>query len=206
MLNQDIYEILDLVPYFNNDGISSDKDRTDGDFTGAGNTYPEEDLPPSNSIFTCDGVMFQFPDKRDGANNNISLEGQHIPVPESLYDKLFLLGASDDNSLEDTLRFSFADGTLEEALLGLSSWRLCHNLKYGERVAIKCRGFHFPSQHVDTDNIPVDYGIWMQKVPVPTHQPLIATELPDNPGMHIFALTLRRVHSGKLKSARRVFV
>lgn len=193
---RDAYLILDLTPYFNNDGISSDADRTDGDFTGSGHpynyTYPEEDLPASRSLLECDGVVFRFPDKRDGLNNNISLEGQRIPVPKDLYDSLYLLGASDGISLEDVIRFIFVDGDQEEAFLGLSRWSACHSLQYGERVAVQCSGYHSPAQHVYTDRVEVDYGIWMQRASICRAGPLMAVELPDNPGMHVFAMTLHR--------------
>ena len=197
----DRYMMLDLVPHFNNDGISSDADRTDGDFTGRGNTYPEEDLPASNSVLECDGVIFRFPDKRDGLNNNISLEGQCIAVSEDRYDALFLLGASSGYSVEDKVRFGFADGRYGEAFLGLSSWRLSRNLKYGERVAVKCSGYHFPSQHVYTDRIDVDYGIWMQYIPIGSDGHLTHIEFPDNPDLHIFSITMRRAGSDARRGA-----
>lgn len=184
---------LDLAAHFNNDGISSDADRTDGDFTGAGNTYPEEDLPPSNSVVVCEGVPFRFPDKGDGLNNNVSLEGQRIPVPEGRYDTLYFLGASGGYSMEDTIRFAFANDFTELATFGLSSWRLCHSLKYGERVAIQCSGYHFPSQHVYTDRIDVDYGIWMQRILICNDGVLESIEFPDNPDLHVFSMTLRRM-------------
>lgn len=194
----DHYMMLDLTSHFNNDGISSDADRTDGDFTGLGNTYPEEDLPASNSFLECDGVIFRFPDKRDGLKNNISLEGQRIAVPENRYDGLFFLGASSGYSVEDMVRFVFGNGKYEDAFLGLSSWRLCHNLKYGERVAVICSGYHFPSQHVYTRLIDVDYGIWMQYIPMDNNSHLTHIELPDNPDLHIFAITLRGLPGSNL--------
>ena len=196
MTGRDVFELLDLSTYFNQDGISSDEDRTDGDFAGTGRTYPAEDLPSSNSILRCDNVLFRFPDKRDGAKNNIALEGQRIPVPMHPYESLHLLGVSAGTSLEDTVRFFFADGVSEEAFLGLSSSRRGHDLKYGERVAIQCTGFHYPSRHVYTDKLDLIYGIWMQTVPVRSYKPLLTIQLPDNPGMHVFALTLQRRYAG----------
>ena len=194
----DHYMMLDLASHFNNDGISSDADRTDGDFTGLGNTYPEEDLPTSNSVLECDGVIFRFPDKRDGLENNISLEGQRIGVPVNRYDGLFLLGASSGYSVEDTVRFVFENRKCENTYFGLSSWRLCRNLKYGERVAVKCSGYHFPSQHVFTEHLDVDYGIWMQYIPIGTDSQLTHIEFPDNPDLHIFAITLRGLPGSNL--------
>ena len=189
---RDGYLMLDLTPHFNNDGISSDADLTDGAFTPDGFSYPEEDLPESNTILEVDGVVFRFPDKRDGVHNNVSLEGQRICVPEGLYDCLYLLGASECISLEDTLHFTFADGSHGDTLLGLTSWDSGHSLSYGETVAIRCDGYHYPLKHVDTRRTGNFYGMWMQNVTICAHRPLVAILLPDNPAMHIFAITLHR--------------
>ena len=199
MDSHDAYLILDLTPYFNNDGISYDADRTDGNFDGDGATYPAEDLPPSNSPVECEGVVFRFPSKEDGQNNNIVLEGQWIVVPQDVFDGLYFLGVSLGGYLEDVVRFVFADGSKEEAFLGLSGWNKSHNLRYGERVGMLCSGYHFPSKHIYTDRVGVDYGIWMQHIPIGAAHPLVAVELPDNPGMHIFAMTLHRLSTGKNK-------
>ncbi len=199
MDSHDAYLILDLAPYFNNDGISYDVDRTDGNFDGDGATYPAEDLPPSNSPVECEGIVFRFPSKEDGQNNNIVLEGQRIAVPQDVFDGLYFLGVSLGGYLEDVIRFVFADGSKEEAFLGLSGWNKSHNLKYGERVGMLCSGYHFPSKHIYTDRVGVDYGIWMQHIPICVTRPLVAVELPDNPGMHIFAMTLHRTCASRNK-------
>lgn len=190
----DAYLILDLTPYFNSDGITSDEDRADGFFTANTYTYPEEDLPASNSIVECDGVVFRFPDKGAGRDNNISLEGQRISVPEDLYDTAHFLGASEEIGLGENIQFTFSDGGREEAFLGLSGWGRGRELEYGERVAIRCSGYHIlrpVSYHRYTDKIGLDHGIWMQSVPIPS-RPLVEIELPDLPPMHVFSMTLRR--------------
>jgi alpha-L-fucosidase 2 len=182
------FQVVELTSYCNNDGISSDADRSDGDFTGTGQTYPEEDLPPSNSLFKCGEVPFIFPDKSDGKFNNISLEGQGLPIETERNQRLRILGAA-DLSLEDRIVLNTNQGIQHELPLRLSSWRLGRDLKYGEVPAILCSGFHFPSQHVYTERLDLAYGIWMQTIPLPDEQ-ANALVLPDNPGMHIFALTL----------------
>ena len=196
---EDDYLILNLTHYFNSDGISSDEDRADGFFTANGYTYAEEDLPASNSILECDDVVFQFPDKSAGRDNNISLEGQKIPVPEDLYDTVYFLGAAEEISLRENIQFAFSDGGREEALLGLSGWGLGRELEYGESAAIQCEGYHIVrpvSYHRYTDTLGLDHGIWMQSVSIPD-RPLVGIELPDLPPMHIFAMTLHRTEIGK---------
>ena len=186
-----IYLLLDLTSCFNCDGISSDTDRSDGDFNGSGATYPAEDLPESNALLQCRGVPFRFPDKGDARDNNMALEGQRVPVPRRRYETLYLLGAAEED-FEDTVRWIGTDGMERTARLGLSGWGKGHDLRYGECVAVRCSGYHFPSRHVYTGRVGVDYGLWMQKLPIPAPGRLAAIQFPDNPGMHIFATTLRR--------------
>ena len=190
--------VLDLGPYFNNDGVSTDDDRTDGDFTGAGVTYPAEDLPPSNALVQYDGVSFRFPDKRDGLDNNVSLEGQTLPIEPGLYSELHVLGAAED-SLEDVIRFATEDHVLREAPFALSAWHRGWGLQYGESLSIACSGYHHSTGHVCTAHLGVCYGIWMQTVQIPAGSRLVSIQLPDNPGMHLFAMTLARGPAGRAK-------
>ena len=192
---------LGLEPYFNNDGISTDDDRTDGDFTGAGVTYPAEDLPPSNALVDYGGVVFRFPDKRDGLDNNISLEGQTVPVGPDFYSALHVLGSAED-SLEDVVGFVTESRGSPESPLALSAWHRGRGLQYGERLAIPCSGYHHPSGHVRTSHLGVCYGIWMQTVQIRASFRLVALQLPDNPGMHLFAMTLTRDPAGGTRGDR----
>ncbi|MDP6775732.1 MAG: hypothetical protein QGI83_03090 [Candidatus Latescibacteria bacterium] len=189
------FRVLDLGPYYNNDGISTDENRADGDFTGAGVTYPAEDLPPSYARVEYGGVAFRFPSKLDGLDNNVSLEAQAVPVYPGLYSALHVLGSGED-SLEDIVHFVGEDGNTHEPTLALSAWHRGNSLLYGELQAIVCTGYHHSSGHIATSHLGVCYGIWMQSVRIRTSTRLVSIRLPDNPGMHIFAMTLARGPAG----------
>lgn len=186
------FHMVDMMPWYNNDGISANEDRSDGDFSGTGATYASDLLPPSNSLVECDGILFLFPDKSNGKKNNMSLVGQTVPVEEDFYECLHILGVSASNSLADQIRFHYSDGTVSDARLALSSWRSVENLQYGEKVAVHCLGFHFQSRRVDTTLTGAHCGIWMQSIRTPHCLPLKAIQFADLPELRIFAITLTR--------------
>jgi len=186
------FKVLDLSPYFNNDGISWDTDRSDGDFGYEhGMTFPAEELPESNSIVTLCGVDFLFPDKSDGAKNNMVLEGQTVPVPVGRYSEVYILGASDWGSFEEKVVLLYSDGGREEVTLGLTECFAHGRLRFGEKEAIVCTGYHFPDADVHSPRGNTSCGIWLQTLKVDPERELEAIQFGDNPSMHIFAITLR---------------
>lgn len=192
MKDKENFEIIDLSPYFNNDGISYDTNRSDGDFDGHGMTFPAEELPESDAIITLYGIDFLFPDKSDGAKNNLTLEGQTIAVLMNKYSDIYILGASEWGSFEEEVTLQYADGDCEKALLGLTNCNIHFGmLRFGEKEAIKCTGSHFPHADMHSSRGNMNCGIWLQVLRANPRKELKAIQLGDNPSMHIFALTLR---------------
>ena len=186
------FEVLDLSPYFNNDGISWDTDRSDGDFDGHGMTFPAEELPESNCIVTLCGVDILFPDKGDGVKNNMVLEGQTVPVPVGRYSEIYILGASDWGSFEEEVALRYSDGRYERVLLGLTNCNIpLGRLRFGEKEAIRCTGCHFPDADLHSPRGNTSCGIWLQTLKADPERELEAIQFGDNPSMHIFAITLR---------------
>lgn len=136
---------VDLRPYFNNDGMSFDAAKNDGDFDGNGGTFPAEELPPSNALIHLDGVPFYFPSKEDGARNNMALSGQSIAFPPVRIKAVHVLGAVEGQAgevYEEEVTLSLEDGTLHPFYIGMSNWLLPP--RYNERVAFQCSHLHFP--------------------------------------------------------------
>ncbi|MFI6292583.1 glycosyl hydrolase family 95 catalytic domain-containing protein [Nonomuraea sp. NPDC050790] len=112
---------VDLSSWFDNDGVSSHELMTDGDFDGSGYTYPAEELPPAGPL-THEGLTFAFPATGDGARNNVTAQGQTIPVPQGRYRRLWLLGASAFGDASGRLVATYADGTTAEVPFTLPNW------------------------------------------------------------------------------------
>jgi len=142
---------VNLSEYFNNDGISYDDLKSDGDFDGFGATYPAEELPPSNSLIAINGVPFLFPSKELDYKNNMSLSGQIMPVEINTYKNLFILGSTEGKngeSFEEEVTVSLLDGTYASICVGLSNWLL--RPIYNEQLAFLCTHIHYPDEGQNT--------------------------------------------------------
>jgi hypothetical protein len=80
---------------FNQDGISFDNNRSDGNLD-SNLTIPAELLP---EIVVCEDIQFKIGNTADGQNNVVSSNGQQINLPQGKYNKLYILAnASEDLS------------------------------------------------------------------------------------------------------------
>ncbi len=99
---------------FNLDGISTDEDRTDGDFDGPGNSLAGELLPDT---VVCGGVPFCIGPRLAGQANVMSCRGQRLDVPQGPYDQLYLLAAAVGGDRPAQFTVEAADGQQHHAEL-----------------------------------------------------------------------------------------
>lgn len=76
---------------FDLDGVSTDKDRADGDFDGKKHTISAELLPHE---LTIDGVSFTFGPGTTGQKNVVVPNGQVLHLPEGTFTRLYLIAAA----------------------------------------------------------------------------------------------------------------
>lgn len=177
--------MVDLSSHVNNDGISYAHAPDDGSFNVWGNTFPAEELPDSHSITVVGGVPFRFPDKRNGRLNNLRCARQLVAVPHARYDWIYLLAAAERRT-EDLLYLHYRTQAVDPEWLRVSDFWPETAPRFGELAALSCGRLHYP-RHVQPGMGPT---IWRQRVPVPREQDLAAFRLPDNPAIHVFAVTL----------------
>jgi hypothetical protein len=186
------FACVDLATLFNNDGISYVGNVLDGDLDGTGMTFPAQHLPSSNALaWLCD-IPFLFPDKEDGALNNLALDGQRINTPGGCYCRVHLLGCSDAGDQQEEVVLEYSDSTTN-CLLGLSSCRTAWGARYGELSAVAFQEMHFRPGDSHCMNVEQACSLWIQTIAVDPHRGLLSLVMPMNITMHLFALTLRRV-------------
>ncbi len=76
---------------FNLDGVSTDKNRADGDFDGQKHTIAGEQLPDEIDL---DGVTFAFGSKADGAKNVYVPHGERLTLPSGSFNRVYVLAAA----------------------------------------------------------------------------------------------------------------
>ncbi len=183
---------FDLRRYFNNDGISSNENRFDGNFDVTdntyGSTYPAEELPPGNSIIPVSGtggLLVVFPSKRDGDVNNISCEKQILEgFSHQPFTAIYFVGAGTNGDQDGVFKFRYLDGTIEEKSLVFHDW--CSGGGDLEQLVI------FSSDHRHNykgEDEQVPCGLFALKIETDPDKTLVAIQLPDNRDIHIFAVS-----------------
>ncbi|MFF5846525.1 hypothetical protein ACIP4T_32860 [Streptomyces massasporeus] len=177
---------LDLRPHLDNTGITRPDDLGAGAFNVWSNTFPAQHLPPADPDGTVDvgGVPFRFPAQLKGPDN-LRCTGQRLDVPKDRYDWIYLLAAGERRT-EDVLHLHFADGTADPEWLRVPDFWPQTPPHFGFTSGITFPVMHYP-RHIQRDMSP---SLWRVRVPVPREAELTGIHLPDNPAIHVFALTL----------------
>jgi hypothetical protein len=148
------------------------------------------------------GVVFRFGGA--GASDNVGCEGQLVALRPGRYAGLHVLGMCDWRSCEEPLCLRYADGSAERARLGLSDAVSFDGPRFGERPGLRGRlvardslvphaflfGVPVPDSDYQVQETAWDAVVWHQTVPVDPRRTLVGCDLPDNPAMHLFGLTL----------------
>jgi hypothetical protein len=174
---------VDLSSYFDNRGITRRDDLSGGAFNIWSNTFPAGELP-SGPVIISGGLRFRFPDSGP-AGDNLRCTGQLLEVPPGRYEWIYLLAAAERRT-EDSVLLHFSDGSVDPEWLRVSDFWPETPGRFGEQESLRCRSLHYP-RHVQA---PMGPAIWRERVPVPRESVLTAVRFPDNPAIHVFALTL----------------
>jgi hypothetical protein len=177
---------VDLSAHADEKGVSEPRRwPTTGGFNVWGNTFPAEGIPVGDEgdIAEIEGIPFRM--GSGGRADHLRCRGQLIEVPADAYDWIHVLAAAERRT-EDELTVHYADGTQRRQWLRVSDFWPETEQRFGELLAFRPRYLMYPrhSQH----NMPP--SAWVQRVPVTVPGALAAVELPDNPAMHVFAMTL----------------
>ncbi|HZM81194.1 MAG TPA: hypothetical protein VFC19_36170 [Candidatus Limnocylindrales bacterium] len=176
---------VNLEGYLNNVGITPSRWPTEGGFNIWSNTFPAEELPARGSIVDVGGVAFIFPAMGPGGEDNLRCRGQRLNVPVGEYDWIYLLAAAERRT-EDAIALLYTDSTVRRQWLRVSDFWPETPARFGEVEAYRCSRMLYP-RHSQANMAPV---IWRCRVPVSVGEPVEAIGLPDNPAIHIFAVTL----------------
>jgi hypothetical protein len=177
--------LVDLESYFDNRGITSETDLATGEFNIWFNSFPAEELPPPGNFIEVGAVPFLFPAPNAQGKDNFRCSGQLIELPPGDYDWIYLLAVAERRS-EDFVYLHYADGATDPEWLRVSDFWAETPAHFGEQHYLRCTCLHYP-RHVQRK---MGSAIWSCPVPVPRLTPLAAIRLPDNPAIHIFALSL----------------
>lgn len=182
------FEQVSLTEQFNNTSRTDTHALGKGAFNIWRNTFPSGELPEPGGTVIVGGVPFAFPGLRGDGADNVRCTGQLIDIgAHGHYDWIYLLVAAERRT-EDPVLLHFASGIVDQEWLRVSDFWPDASAHFGELLAYQCSVLHYP-RHTQERMPPT---IWRQRVPVARAAELVALRLPDNPAIHVFAMTLLR--------------
>ncbi|NQT87033.1 hypothetical protein HQ560_09730 [bacterium] len=181
------FAAVDLTAVYNNDGMAAADKLGDSDFDEWKQGFPAETMPKAG-LFEAAGAAFTFPAKDAGKKNNVICAGQTIALAGKAKCFKILATATGANQ-EAKITVAYADG-VAQLDLKVTDW--CADAAFGEKVGIES------AKRIAVD----DAGklatedkkcrIWVVTIPVDAKRELKSVKLPDNGGIHIFALTVAK--------------
>jgi predicted alpha-1,2-mannosidase len=115
---------VDLSHAYNNDGVATLADASQGDFDGTGLSFAANLLPAPGPV-TLGGVTYQAPPTAGTQLNFVKSTGQALAIPSGTFSSLHIVGASDNGSTgaaSATAVVTFTDGSTATVPLELTGW------------------------------------------------------------------------------------
>ncbi len=189
-------EQVDVELPYNQDVISSDNNRTDGNMSN-GLSYPAELL---SSTIVSEDIQFKTGNSTDGQNNVMAAKGQKINLPAGDYNKIYILAAATGDTKDKlkigsrTVNFNVQDWT---GWIGQHYSRKLYfnDMKVAEITSPYSKGdniaWYANHRHSPKANDAYQYCyIFKYEFNLPKGTKSIT--LPDNAGIKIFAVTVAK--------------
>ncbi len=186
---------IELPLPFDQDVVSSEKNRKNGRFDEQGLSIPAELLPETIMV---DGVQFNFGPKIDGKNNVLSCNGQKITLPKTgNFNHVYILAAALSDT-SGTFKVGSAKASLRiQKYLGNigqfdnRQWDKLGRISGMEKGYIKRNEVAWFSTHLhkDTINIPYQYA-YIFKYALEASPASGILQLPENSAIKIFAISV----------------
>ncbi|MBN1901136.1 hypothetical protein JW926_07420 [Candidatus Sumerlaeota bacterium] len=183
------YEILedvlpvDLRNHFNADTLSFNSHTDDMRQSGGSFSFPAEFFPEPG-IKEILGARFYIPDKTDGMNNTIRVEGQKISFKPDRYAALHLLTTAINGNKELDGAIVQDDGSTIPLALQISDW--CGEPQFGDVPVIKATHRH----SFGGDVFDAEPSIYLHTIPIKSDRNIKGIILPASQDLFIYAMTL----------------
>ena len=193
---------VDLSAAYDVVASSFDTDRSVGNFSGSGESFPAELIPPDGVTGEIkhaypagynwkrfepgqNRISFFYPDKEKGQKSAIACAGQSIAVDKGNYVAVHILGASTRGTQNADISLAYADGT-QSAQMIAGDWGVV-NVE-GTEVGLVARHRHSS----EGDEIGKLCCLHTCKIALDPSKTLTAIVLPKNSDIKIVAITLER--------------
>jgi hypothetical protein len=174
---------VDLTGERTKDGTATVAAPDEGNFDGGGWSY-DGDLFPAAGTVTWGGTVYATPEPGGTAPNLVVARGQSILLPEGRRTALRLVMTSHNGPVPAPLTIGYADGSSTQAALSVGDW--CNDPTPGTGVVLAMPHRIKAGQGVDGPPTKL-FGL---SVPLAGGKQVRSLTLPDDPRLHLYAVTL----------------
>lgn len=177
---------LPLERLFDNTAASDDARPGEADFDGSGASLSARDLTaagwaPGRSL-TVQGARLRLPDRRPGMPDNVRAAGQNVRVSGRGDALAFLVAGTGGDGASGTGTVSYTDGTHSPYRLTASDWR---------RGPLGTKAVALPHINTPEGQLAEQARLYVVTVPLVPGREVASVRLPQAPGLHVFALSVR---------------
>jgi hypothetical protein len=180
---------VDISTYCNNHGFYKKEDTRTAHFSSNGSFFLDDDTM-FDRILEVGGLRFQLPALVPDGNDNISCQGQVIPVPPGQYDYISLLACSEWGNATEKITLLAEDGQQQEIMIQFTDWYEKQPV-YGEKTAWRGKlGRRGMDETMNT--IEIFHTIYADCYPLRVQKAITSLQLPYCPNLHLFSISLIR--------------
>lgn len=184
------------IPFiFDQDVVSSNRNKRNGSFDQQGFSIPSEQFPET---LVVDGISFRLGPKSEGQNNVMTCKGQKIQLPRTGdFNRIYILasaltdttGIFKSGNIKSGLRIQSYSGNVGQ--FDKREWDQFNRLKNLKKGFIKRDEVAWFATHLhrDTTNVPYQYA-YIFKYSLDANPATGVLQLPDNEAIKIFAITV----------------
>src|SRR5271165_1407416 len=173
---------VNLAPYYNQVGLTSDNATGPGNLDGGGYSYSANAL--GGGIINWQGLPFVLGPA--GQNDVVQAAGQTIPLPSGNYTALFLIGTAVQGGKTGTFTMQYTDGSTSVVTQELSDW--ANDSSYPGEHVVRTMSYRNYSQNNGLQTLTMyAYGYSLPLTPGKTLQ---SVTLPANADIKILSMDL----------------
>jgi hypothetical protein len=149
--------------------------------------------PASNMVIEINNIPFYLPDKDMKKYDNIKCFGQKLVLNEDYYTKVHIISFNDFTESEDIMELFFEHDASEVETISSLPWGKAGKSEINDNNFKFVKDFFVSDQCVlpCKNTILVDVGCTLCSIKILNHhKKLCAIQLPENPMLHIFSITL----------------
>lgn len=165
---------VDLSGAYNEDGVATQANPSQGNFDGQGNSYAA-DLLPTPGPATFGGVTYQAPPTTGTDMNFVKANGQAVVLPTGRYSRLDIVGASSNGSTGSngsTAIVTYKNGSTALVPLEFTNW-VSRGPDFGNGVALR-----MPYRLGAGGESPVAVSLYQTTLRLDPHKQIRAISLP----------------------------